>query len=293
MDGDQRRGGRLFVKNPRDRSRTVRVSGKGRSHSSDFSRQPVQAGVKEPEQEAEDADSRVDEGSVFCCCSRILDSGPFKFTYFGIEGAGEKVRLAFVLAGIEFEDVGIKFDEWQKLKPTTKYGQVPMLQIGDEEMAQSPAMMKYIALASGKLYPVSDPAKCVEIDEMMALCADFQAAWAPSIQIGMRPHKFGYAEDMEKDAKDAVLKSLRENFVKNDLPLFMGYFTKALEGKDFLCGDEPTLADCWALPLFRYFTKGIADYVPKDCLEPYPAIHAYINKMMAVPAIAKWYESKK
>jgi hypothetical protein len=36
----------------------------------------------------------------------------YKLTYFNIAGAAEKVRLAFVLAGIEFEDHRIAFDEW-------------------------------------------------------------------------------------------------------------------------------------------------------------------------------------
>ena len=85
---------------------------------------------------------------------------------------------------------------------------------------------------------------------------------------------------------------LREKFLANDMPRLMGYFSTALEGKDFLCGSEPTLADCYALPMLRYFTKGVADHVPKDCLDAYPAVTAYIAKMMALPAIAKWYESK-
>jgi len=118
-------------------------------------------------------------------------------------------------------------------------------------------------------------------------------AWAPCIYISMRPQKYAYPMDMEKEAKDAKMKQLRETFLADDLPRFMGFFTKALDGKDFLCGSEPTLADCWALPSLRYYTKGIADYIPKDCMEPYPAVTAYIARMMALPAVAKWYDGKK
>jgi len=72
----------------------------------------------------------------------------------------------------------------------------------------------------------------------------------------------------------------------------MGYFTTALEGKDFLCGSEPTLADCYALPMLRNFTKGTMAFVPKETLDAYPAVTAYLAKLMAIPAVAKWYEGK-
>lgn len=32
--------------------------------------------------------------------------------YFNIEGAAEKVRLAFVIGGIPFSDVRVPFDQW-------------------------------------------------------------------------------------------------------------------------------------------------------------------------------------
>ena len=36
----------------------------------------------------------------------------FKLTYFDIQGAAEKVRLAFVLSGIPFEDDRINPQNW-------------------------------------------------------------------------------------------------------------------------------------------------------------------------------------
>ena len=51
-----------------------------------------------------------------------------KLSYFDIEGTAEPVRLAFILAGIPFEDDRIKFTQWPEFKKTTPYGQVPVLQ---------------------------------------------------------------------------------------------------------------------------------------------------------------------
>jgi len=65
-------------------------------------------------------------------------------TYFGIQAAAEKVRLAFHLGGVDFEDVRIAFPEWPALKPTTPYGQLPFMEIDDApKMAQSGAMLRY------------------------------------------------------------------------------------------------------------------------------------------------------
>lgn len=57
-----------------------------------------------------------------------LKANKIKLSYFPIQGVAEKVRLAFVLKGIEFEDDRIPFDVFgSTVKATTKYGQLPLL----------------------------------------------------------------------------------------------------------------------------------------------------------------------
>lgn len=67
----------------------------------------------------------------------------FKLTYFDIQGVAEKVRLAFVLSGVAFEDERLTFPQWADLKSSSKYGQLPLLTIdGGEIIAQSGAMFR-------------------------------------------------------------------------------------------------------------------------------------------------------
>ena len=57
-----------------------------------------------------------------------LKANKMKLSYFPIQGVAEKVRLAFVLKGIDFEDERIPFDVFgSTVKATTKYGQLPLL----------------------------------------------------------------------------------------------------------------------------------------------------------------------
>ena len=46
-----------------------------------------------------------------------------KLIYFDAPvSRGEEVRLALHIAGVDFHDERIKFDQWPAMKPTTPYG---------------------------------------------------------------------------------------------------------------------------------------------------------------------------
>ena len=106
-------------------------------------------------------------------------------------------------------------------------------------------------------------------------------------------------DDFPKEQKDAAAKMLRERFVNDAdaLPKFMEFFSQKLRvqkllcgpSKAFLCGPTPTIADVRLLPQLRYYQRGAADYVPKTCLDAYPEITGWIERMLAWPPIKEWY----
>eukprot|EP00668_Euglena_longa_P004962 GGOE01005828.1.p2 GENE.GGOE01005828.1~~GGOE01005828.1.p2 ORF type:complete len:223 (-),score=64.38 GGOE01005828.1:289-957(-) len=210
-------------------------------------------------------------------------------TYFALAGAAEKVRLALALAGIPFEDKRIAFDEWPKVKPTMKYGQLPKLTLDGKEIYQSEAMLRYI----GKLHPNLYPAdKALAIDEAIGLTNDLLRAWTPVIYIVMRPTMFGYPEDYIKtDAGQATQKAMKERFATTDLPQFLGYFSALLDGHSFLVGDEPTIADCMLVPTLQFLMNNHIpiSHLPSTCLDSHPAIKAYIDRFLALPSVKEFY----
>eukprot|EP00927_Polykrikos_kofoidii_P020355 TRINITY_DN1963_c0_g1_i4.p1 TRINITY_DN1963_c0_g1~~TRINITY_DN1963_c0_g1_i4.p1 ORF type:complete len:218 (+),score=43.98 TRINITY_DN1963_c0_g1_i4:68-721(+) len=209
-------------------------------------------------------------------------------TYFDIEAVAEKVRLALVMTGTDFEDKRIKFDEWTALKPTTPFGQLPLLQVDDKVWTQSYAMLRWAGkLGDGSLYA---DANMMEIEEVIGLHMDMANAWAPCLYVGMRPAMLGH-EFADDDAKKAKVEAMRTAFLADGLPRFLGFYSKILSGTGaFFCGEKVTIADLAILPQLRYFRKGVADFVPATCLDEFPVVTAWMDRMMELPQIKAWYE---
>merc|ERR1712211_12116 len=69
-----------------------------------------------------------------------------KLTYFDLEGRGELIRLLLHAGNIDFEDLRFGFGEWAKHKPNTPFGSVPVLHWDGEEMAQTMAIVRFVAM---------------------------------------------------------------------------------------------------------------------------------------------------
>jgi len=216
-----------------------------------------------------------------------------KVTYFNMEATAERLRLALVMTNTPFEDERIEMKDWSALKPTLKYKQVPAMEVDGEKMYQSQAMLRFIGrLDDGSLYP-QDPKKAYKIDMMLGLCDDFIKAFIPSCYLeysgSMNHTTFGYPEDWPE--KGETVKAVREKFIKEILPVHMEYLSDALKagGSKFVCGDTVTIADLQWYPELRYFLKGVEAHIPADCLNAYPEVIAYIERMLEVPQIKEWY----
>eukprot|EP00294_Goniomonas_avonlea_P009346 CAMPEP_0114539588 /NCGR_PEP_ID=MMETSP0114-20121206/316_1 /TAXON_ID=31324 /ORGANISM="Goniomonas sp, Strain m" /LENGTH=229 /DNA_ID=CAMNT_0001723697 /DNA_START=48 /DNA_END=737 /DNA_ORIENTATION=- len=216
-----------------------------------------------------------------------------KLTYFGIAGAAEKVRIAFTVAGVEFTDERIAFDAWPAMKPTTPYGQLPLLSInGGAPITDSGAMLRYAGRLGGEsLYPVADIEKQLKVESVLGLAGDFDRAFTPCLYVAMRPTMFGYPEDYAKTPEgQATIQKLRAKFVAETLPTLLGYYTRLLKesGGGFFCGDTVTIADCHIFPQLANFQKGHLDHIPTTCLDTYPEIVAWLARMRAIPSIAAY-----
>ncbi|GFH17410.1 uncharacterized protein HaLaN_14043, partial [Haematococcus lacustris] len=85
-------------------------------------------------------------------------------------GRGEATRLMLKLNKIPFEDVTFGWDEWPKLKPSMPFGQVPVLEVDGQQLAQTAAIERYVAKLTG-MYP-DDPWQAAKGEELICFCVE-------------------------------------------------------------------------------------------------------------------------
>ena len=133
--------------------------------------------------------------------------------------------------------------------------------------------------------------KRADVDSVLGLVGDLSRAWRPALYIGMRPTAMGHPEKVN----DATIEKLRTTFLVNELPRYIGYFVDFIKenGGDFVCGNDLTIADLAAYIQINYFRRGIADHVPKESLDNFPEILAYLARVEGHSGFAAYKASKK
>jgi glutathione S-transferase len=229
-----------------------------------------------------------------------------RLRYFNIEGPAEKSRLALRLGKIPFEDVRVSFDDWRSsVKATTPYGQLPLLDVGGDgaetrTIAQSDAILRYCGrLATSRGVALYDDARADAVDEALALVEEMSSTWYVNLLVGMDPRKIGHCveEDAEtfkgSSAHDEVTKRMRERWMREEYPRYVGFIEQRVRGGKFMCGDAVSIADCALIPLLRRFTSGQLDHVPKDAVSSHPELQAYFDRFHALPEVKAWYAERE
>src|SRR3954453_19599831 len=106
-----------------------------------------------------------------------------KLTYFDAAmSRGEECRLAFQIAGVEFEDNRLNRSDWPSLKPKTPFGSMPLLEMpGHPVLAQSNAILVLIGRLYG-LHP-KDDFEAARHEALMQHVEDLRANVGPTLRI--------------------------------------------------------------------------------------------------------------
>jgi glutathione S-transferase len=197
-----------------------------------------------------------------------------KLTYFDIHaGRGEVARIALTLAGIPFEDVRVKFQDWGALKPTTVFGAIPVLVVDGQELAQSNTINRFVGKLAG-LYP-DDALQAAFCDEVMDAVEDI------SIHIG---GTMWIKDEEQKKAK-------RQELADGALSQYLDRIQKRLEarGGEFFAGGRLSVADLKVYLWIRHLKSGTLDYIPTDLADRVaPKLVAHFERVKADPRIAAY-----
>jgi glutathione S-transferase len=196
-----------------------------------------------------------------------------KLTYFDAPvSRGEECRLALHVAGVDFEDVRIKRDEWAALKPTTPFGAMPVLEIeGHAPLGQSNAILVLIGRQHGR-HP-KDQFEAARHEAMMSHVEDLRAAVSPSLRI------------KDEDAK----KKAREELASTFLPTWAGYAEKQIGTGPFFGGDALQVVDLKLFVTVRWFLSGALDHIPTTVFAPFPKLVRVHDAVRDHAGVKAWY----
>jgi len=196
-----------------------------------------------------------------------------RLTYFNSRGRAEVARLICAEAKIAFEDNRIAQDAWGQLKATTPFGQLPVLDVGDVRIAQSGAIVRYLARI-GNLYGAS-PVEAARIDMLAEGMAE--------VGDGLGKIHYGPGTADEKKVKMAA-------FLQTDVPKWMTNLTNLLkqnnEGKEFFVGNNVSLADVAFVRLSEAL-QGLQ----ADILANFPLLKALADRISARPNLSAYIKS--
>uniref|UniRef100_A0AC35UF28 Glutathione transferase n=1 Tax=Rhabditophanes sp. KR3021 TaxID=114890 RepID=A0AC35UF28_9BILA len=202
-----------------------------------------------------------------------MSTTKYSILYWDATGRAETSRLMFNLAGVAFEDVRIKFEEWPALKAKQPFLTMPVLTIdGTKKLCQSRAIEVYLAKEFG-FYP-TDRWEAAQVDQFIQALDDYLIQFKPIY----------YEQDPVAKGK------LIQHFIDVPAPEMLTIFNRFLEqnGARHLVGDKLTLADLALFHCLDIFTNKL--HVKYD---NYPAIDKFYNAINALPKIRHYLDNRK
>lgn len=195
-----------------------------------------------------------------------------KLTYFDAPiSRGEECRLALTIAGVDFEDVRIKREDWPTLKPQTPFGSLPTFEVpGHGVLAQSNAILTLIGRRHG-VHP-KDDFEAARHEAILQHVEDLRAMLAPSLRM---------TDEAEK-------KKAREALAAIQIPTWAASVEKQITGP-FFAGEKIHVVDVKLFVVFRWLASGKVDHIPATIFSSYPKLSALHDAVRDHAAVRAWY----
>lgn len=196
----------------------------------------------------------------------------YKLTYFNGRGRAEVTRYMFAMNDVEYEDVRIPMgpEEWPKIKPTTPFGQLPILEMGDgTQYCQSTAIERLVAKRYS-LYGSSDieNLKC----DMVVQCAEDMLQAMMKVTTVSEAEKADYKKKLEEETLPTMLTNLE----------------KMLGSSGLFVGSKISWPDISVAHILTFITV----YGINTDLSKYEKLSKLKSKVEAQPKIAEWIKKR-
>lgn len=188
---------------------------------------------------------------------------PVRIHSFPLSGHAHRVVLFTNLAGIGHEVFDVDLASGAHKSPAflamNPFGQVPVIEDGDTVISDSNAILVYLARKYAPSFMPSDPVGEAEVQKFLTLAAGelaFGPAAARLINVFKAP--------------------LDAEYCKATAAKVLGKLEAHLEGRDYLVGNAPTIAD---VAIYSYTAHAPEGDVS---LEPYPNVHRFLATIEAL-----------
>jgi len=199
-----------------------------------------------------------------------------KLTYFDNPASrGEECRLAFSVAGVEFDDNRLAPAAWPSLKPNTPFGALPILELeGKPAVSQTNAILAYI----GRKYDLlpRDEWESLRLQSLMEAAEELRHTISKTFGI--------------KDADE--LKRRRTELADGPIRSWGAHMEKQIVGP-FAGGDQIGVADIKLFVVVGWIKKGVLDHIPADVLDHLPKLQAVFENVKNHPRVVAWYSKPR
>lgn len=194
---------------------------------------------------------------------------------FKLSGHAHRVELFLSLLGLPYERVEVDLPKGAHKRPEflamNPFGQVPVLEDGDLVLADSNAILVYLAQRydAKETWLPRDPVLAAKIQRWFSVAAG-ELANGPGA--ARRANLFG--TKLDHDHAKRVAASLYD------------VVDRTLSASPYLVSSEPTLAD---LALYSYTAVAVEGDVS---LEPWPHVRAWLARLEALPGFLPMHRAR-
>ncbi|KAG4070466.1 hypothetical protein HA402_005698 [Bradysia odoriphaga] len=191
----------------------------------------------------------------------------FKLRYFNFRGLAEPIRFILAYVGQEYEDIRVPQEDWPAIKPTTPFGNMPILEVDGQSAGQSMAILRYL----GKRFGLtgSNPWEELLVDGVADTFADFRqkliAPWQET-------------DEEVKAKKKATLES-------ETIPFYLAKLENcAKQNNGHLALSKLTYADFY----FASMIESLYVMIKPDFLDHYPNLKKVVDNVRSIESIKAW-----
>uniref|UniRef100_A0A8R1Z3Q3 glutathione transferase n=1 Tax=Pristionchus pacificus TaxID=54126 RepID=A0A8R1Z3Q3_PRIPA len=199
----------------------------------------------------------------------------YKLTYFDGRARIEVARQILYLADIPFEDVRVSFADWPVLKPTTPFGELPVLEVDGKPIPIMYAIYRYLAKEFG--FAGQSPFETAWVDAVADQHADYFREMYPFLAV-----IWGFSNE----DRDTIIKEVGEPARDKYFPLLEKIVKDNGLNGHFVGGSLT-----WVDLLIAEHVGSVHQHLP-GFFSDYHNVVETVKKVNSTPRLKEWIEKR-